>query len=60
MEISFWCLFILVEPTRVFLGSKGNKTEALGPFVFFFLLSVPILLLHIYFLYFGTYVYVVS
>lgn len=30
MEIIFWALFVVVEPSRVFLGSKANKTETLG------------------------------
>eukprot|EP00878_Enallax_costatus_P024538 GHUV01026191.1.p1 GENE.GHUV01026191.1~~GHUV01026191.1.p1 ORF type:complete len:112 (+),score=27.33 GHUV01026191.1:288-623(+) len=49
-------LFLLVEPTRLFLGSKGNKTEQSGPLLFSVLLCGPMIAFFVYYLQFQTYV----
>eukprot|EP00899_Mesostigma_viride_P025329 jgi/Mesvir1/5981/Mv00735-RA.1 len=56
MEFIFLWLYLLVEPVRLFLGSKGNKTEQSGPIVWCFLLSAPVIALHIFYLLFQTYI----
>ena len=37
-------------------GSKGNKTQTMGPLLTFCLLSLPVLILYIYYLELQTYV----
>lgn len=51
-ELEFACLFmyLLVEPPRLFLGSKGNKTLAAGPLYASCLLGVFVLFLHVYYI----------
>mmetsp|Transcript_20031 Transcript_20031/g.63755 ORF Transcript_20031/g.63755 Transcript_20031/m.63755 type:complete len:147 (-) Transcript_20031:13-453(-) len=56
MEVAFLFLLALVEPCRLFLGSKGNKTERPGPLIFCILLSAPVIALHIFYIWGQTYV----
>ncbi|GBF88318.1 transmembrane protein [Raphidocelis subcapitata] len=55
-EFTFVWLWLLVEPGRLFLGSKGNKTEQPGPLLFSLLLAVPIVAFLVYHVKFQTYV----
>jgi transmembrane protein 216 len=56
MELAFLFLWALCEPIRIFLGSKGNKTESSGPMLWCVLLTVPLLALHVFYLLAQTYV----
>jgi len=56
MEFCFSWLWILIEVPRLFLESKGNKTESAGPIFFSFFLALPILGMYVYFVAFQTYV----
>ncbi|GIL83104.1 hypothetical protein Vretimale_11404 [Volvox reticuliferus] len=56
MEFSFSWLWILIEAPRLFLASKGNKTERAGPIIFSCILALPLLGMYIYFVAFQTYV----
>ena len=40
----------IVEYTRLFLGSRGNKTETVGPLVWSLVLSAPALVAYVYYL----------
>ncbi|GAQ91181.1 hypothetical protein KFL_007390050 [Klebsormidium nitens] len=56
LELAFLFMFLIVEPTRIFLGSKGNKTEQAGPLGWSLALAAPILSMHFYFILGQTYV----
>ncbi|KXZ56115.1 hypothetical protein GPECTOR_2g998 [Gonium pectorale] len=56
MEFSFSWLWILIEVPRLFLASKGNKTERTVPVIFSFILSMPLIAMYVYFIAFQTYV----
>lgn len=56
MELSFVFLFVLVEPWRVLLCSKGNKTLTKMPAIFALLLALPTLALEVYLMLGQTYV----
>ncbi len=53
---SYLFLWLIAEPCRCFLCSKGNLTETLSPLVWSVGLGVPIVLLYMYFLTYQTYV----
>mmetsp|Transcript_38346 Transcript_38346/g.95163 ORF Transcript_38346/g.95163 Transcript_38346/m.95163 type:complete len:135 (+) Transcript_38346:314-718(+) len=50
MEFAFLFMYLLVEPARLFLGSKGNKTLTAGPLYASALLGVFVALLHVYYI----------
>lgn len=50
LEISLLFCLALIEYTRLFLGSRGNKTEQTSPLLWFELLSLPALALDVYFM----------
>ncbi|KAK3251089.1 hypothetical protein CYMTET_39564 [Cymbomonas tetramitiformis] len=56
VEFTYLFLFAIIEPTRLFLGSKGNKTENSGPLVFSTILTVFVALFFLYYLLWQTYV----
>ncbi|KAG2426456.1 hypothetical protein HXX76_011687 [Chlamydomonas incerta] len=56
MEFIFSWLWILIEIPRLFLASKGNKTERSTPIVLSFILVLPLLGMYVYFVAFQTYV----
>ncbi|KAG2489989.1 hypothetical protein HYH03_011618 [Edaphochlamys debaryana] len=56
MEFSFSWLWILIDAPRLFLASKGNKTERALPIIFSGVLGLPVLGMYIYFIAFQTYV----
>ncbi|GFR49327.1 hypothetical protein Agub_g11353 [Astrephomene gubernaculifera] len=56
MEFCFSWLWILIEAPRLFLASKGNKTERAAPIIFSTILAMPLLAMYIYFVGFQTYV----
>ena len=41
-------------------ASKGNKTEAQSPLLFSVIMSLPVIGLHIYYLWFQTFVYALN
>jgi transmembrane protein 216 len=49
-EFSFLFLWLLTEPTRLFLGSKGNKTLTTKPLLFSLTLAGFSLFLHVYYI----------
>uniref|UniRef100_A0A7S0T2H8 Transmembrane protein 216 n=1 Tax=Mantoniella antarctica TaxID=81844 RepID=A0A7S0T2H8_9CHLO len=49
LEFAYLFLYLLVEPARLFLGSKGNKTRTAGPLYASVALGVFVLLLHVYY-----------
>lgn len=55
-EFTFHFLWLLLEPARLFLLSKGNKTEAGAPLLYALSLSLPLLAFYIYYIGFQTYV----
>lgn len=55
-EFTFHFLWLLVEPARIFLMTKGNKTEQSGPLVYSLLLTLPVVGYYVYFIAFQTYV----
>lgn len=56
VEFTFQWLYVLVEPVRLLLGSKGNKTEQSGPLIFSVILAGPVIAFSVYYIKFQTYV----
>mmetsp|Transcript_21543 Transcript_21543/g.41086 ORF Transcript_21543/g.41086 Transcript_21543/m.41086 type:complete len:93 (+) Transcript_21543:87-365(+) len=56
MELLWLFIWALCEPVRLFLGSKGNKTENPGPLLWCILLTAPPLALHLFYMLAQTYV----
>mmetsp|Transcript_19137 Transcript_19137/g.37579 ORF Transcript_19137/g.37579 Transcript_19137/m.37579 type:complete len:140 (+) Transcript_19137:372-791(+) len=56
MEVVFLVIYAALEKARVFQASKGNKTEEASPFVWSFVLSVGVLLIHLFYFQLQTYV----
>ena len=50
LEIAMVIVLGIVEYTRLFLGSRGNKTETVGPLVWSLVLSAPALVAYVYYL----------
>mmetsp|Transcript_1253 Transcript_1253/g.3528 ORF Transcript_1253/g.3528 Transcript_1253/m.3528 type:complete len:91 (-) Transcript_1253:220-492(-) len=50
------CLLPVVEACRLFIGTKGNKTQTIGPLLTFCVLSLPVLILYVYYVELQTYV----
>ena len=55
-EISLVCILPVIEACWLFIGSKGNKTQTIGPLLTFCALSLPVLILYIYYIELQTYV----
>mmetsp|Transcript_18867 Transcript_18867/g.32473 ORF Transcript_18867/g.32473 Transcript_18867/m.32473 type:complete len:144 (+) Transcript_18867:41-472(+) len=55
-EVVFIVVYVPVELCRLFLGSKGNKTEHAGPMYWFLLLSAPVAFGNIYYMILQIYV----
>jgi len=55
-EFTFHFLWLLVEPARLFLVSKGNKMEAAGPLLYGTGLALPLAAYYAYYIAFQTYV----
>lgn len=55
-EFAFLWLWLLVEPPRLLLASRGNKAERAAPLVAALLLGVPVAALYAYGLRFQTFV----
>ena len=49
-------LYAIVEGTRLLFASKGNKTSQTGPLLISILLTLPIIVLHAYYIEIQTYV----
>ncbi|GAX77664.1 hypothetical protein CEUSTIGMA_g5107.t1 [Chlamydomonas eustigma] len=56
MEFSFAWLWFIIDIPRIFLISKGNKTETCFPLFMSWWLNLPLLGLYIYYIKFETYV----
>ncbi|XRB10264.1 transmembrane protein [Pseudoscourfieldia marina] len=55
-ELAYLFLFALGEPMRLFLTSKGNKTERSTPLLFGLGLTAPVFALHFYYCFGQTFV----
>mmetsp|Transcript_702 Transcript_702/g.1153 ORF Transcript_702/g.1153 Transcript_702/m.1153 type:complete len:147 (+) Transcript_702:54-494(+) len=53
--VTVFC-YAMVESSRLFLATKGNKTSQLGPLTASMLLSLPIIVLHAYYMELQLYV----
>lgn len=58
IEVAALLALISFQYLRLFIGSKGNKTESSGTTVLFILMTIPTLLGTFYFMNFQTYVLV--
>ena len=56
LEVAIVYLLAIIEWARLFLGTKGNKTEQAGPLVMSFVLALPALVANVYFLRLQIYV----
>lgn len=56
VEFAFIWLYLLIEPVRIFLGSKGNLSETSGPLVYSVVLALPLIAFHVYYMGYQTYV----
>lgn len=56
LEISLLFVLALIEYARIFLGSRGNKTEMVGPLVSFLVFSAPSLAIFLYYMLLQVYV----
>jgi len=56
MELAYLFCWAIIEPVRLFLGSKGNKTETAAPLLWMVLLTAPSIALHVYYMLGQTYV----
>ena len=56
IEVSCVFLYALCETMRLFLASKGNKTEQINPLIASIVLAVPVIVAHVYFISLQTYV----
>ena len=48
----FVIFYIFVDRARLYIGSKGNKTEQILPMLLFDLLCIPIIITNVYVIYF--------
>eukprot|EP00742_Colponemidia_sp_Colp-10_P012143 GILJ01013590.1.p1 GENE.GILJ01013590.1~~GILJ01013590.1.p1 ORF type:complete len:141 (+),score=5.20 GILJ01013590.1:47-469(+) len=55
-EITFIFIYAVVQWIRLFLGSKGNKTEQSSSLAWFLGLSVPLILIHAFYMRLQIYV----
>eukprot|EP00744_Colponema_vietnamica_P023416 GILI01033856.1.p1 GENE.GILI01033856.1~~GILI01033856.1.p1 ORF type:complete len:141 (+),score=22.97 GILI01033856.1:126-548(+) len=49
-EITFIFFYAILQSIRLFLGSKGNKTEQTSSIGWFLGLTVPVILIHVFYL----------
>lgn len=56
LEIAIVFLLAIIEYARIFLGTKGNKTEQTGPLLMSLVLSLPAMTAYVYFLRLQIYV----
>ena len=49
-------MYVVIDQTRVLMASKGNKTSTALPLVFGLVLSLPIIVLHSYYISLQTYI----
>lgn len=56
MEVVGILLIAAIDPCRLLLGSRGNKTETLAPIIWFICLSVPLILGHVYYVRYQVFV----
>lgn len=55
-EVSFAFFYLIIEKARLFQGSKGNRTEMIQPLAWSMLLSLTVVLLHVFYMTEQTYV----
>mmetsp|Transcript_26954 Transcript_26954/g.45092 ORF Transcript_26954/g.45092 Transcript_26954/m.45092 type:complete len:148 (+) Transcript_26954:84-527(+) len=55
-ELTTVFLFLIIDGTRIVMGSKGNKTTSMAPLVSSLILSIPMIILHAYYISLQTYV----
>jgi len=55
-DITIIFLYAIVEGTRLLFASKGNKTSQTGPLLISVILSLPIIVMHAYYIELQTYV----
>eukprot|EP01040_Poterioochromonas_malhamensis_P000066 gene66-70_t len=55
-ELTTVFLYLLINQSRLFMASKGNKTGGISPFGISLLLSMPMIVLHVYYITLQTYV----
>ena len=56
LEIALVFVLSIIEYARIFLGSRGNKTEQTGPLFWFVIFSTPALAVNIYYMLLQVYV----
>ena len=56
LEVAIVFLLAIIEYARIFLGTKGNKTEQSGPLLMSLVLGVPAMIANVYFLRLQIYV----
>ena len=56
LEVAIVFLLAIIEYARIFLGTKGNKTESVGPLAMSFVLALPAMTANVYFLRLQIYV----
>ncbi|GAB9463953.1 hypothetical protein Gpo141_00001398 [Globisporangium polare] len=54
-DLIFLVLYLIIENTRLFQASKGNRTKQIGPLVLSMVLAIPALVCNIYYLQLQTY-----
>lgn len=55
-EITFLLLYLFIDVVRVRLGTRGNLTETVSPLVVSLVLTLPLIMGNLFFLYLQTYV----
>ena len=53
LEVAIVFMLAIIEYARIFLGTKGNKTESVGPLAMSFVLALPAMTANVYFLRLG-------
>mmetsp|Transcript_21674 Transcript_21674/g.69193 ORF Transcript_21674/g.69193 Transcript_21674/m.69193 type:complete len:114 (-) Transcript_21674:694-1035(-) len=56
VEFFFLFVYLALELARIFQASKGNKVEQIGPLLWSVVLSVGVVILHVFFFNMQTYV----
>ncbi|TMW66476.1 hypothetical protein Poli38472_004241 [Pythium oligandrum] len=55
-EVVFLLLYYIISSTRLFQASKGNRTQQVAPLILSLILSIPVILCHVYYIQLQTYV----
>ena len=57
LEVFVMFPWLIIEVSRLFAGTRGNKTEELKPTILFLIMTVVSLVAHLYYSFFQSYVY---